>query len=217
MSKEKTDVDYTKFQEKLKLFEDALDSFSVLLNTKFKLLLGRKGKETKIELVFQPRNFLHVFGIKKLIDISEFIGNTSQTYYRKVLNSSVLRNLIVSSKYFNKIIPRVYSIIELKENFLDAKYNSHFKFVRKETYNFSLIDYNFLIISEYNNDKYHYFLRYTKNKKNRFECVLVSTFIENKKDYTIGQERMTLLKKVAVDILTGKETLIYINTSYKKQ
>lgn len=199
--------------EYLGLLNDTLSAFEWLLNRKYKITLAFKGKETEIELVFLPKTFIHLAGINKLTDISLYPGNASGALYRSIVKDGELRKRIVSSSCFNQIIGRLYSIIDLKENFEDAENNRHFKFVRKVGFSYTLIDYNFFILSEYGNDKYYYFLRYSGNLNNLKECVLISTFIDNIKDYSIGQEPMTLLEKIVVELDTGTETIIYTRKS----
>ena len=196
-------------EENLSILNEALSAFNWLIKRKYKITLAHNEKEIELELAFLPKTFIHVAGINKLADIS-FSANTAHAaLYRTIVKSEDYRNQIASSSYFNDIIGRLYSIIDLKDNFEDAENNRHFKFIKKVGYNYTLIDYNFFVKSECQGNTYYYFLRYSGNPNNRNECVLISTFIENIKDYSIGQESMTLLKKVIVDLKTGEETIIY--------
>lgn len=202
-------------QEKLSILEDALSAFDWLLKRKYKITIAHNNKEIEIELVFLQKTFIHVAGINKLSDISFSTNTAHAALYRNIVRNEDYRSQIASSVHFDDIVGRLYSIIDLKDNFEDAENNRHFKFVKKVGHNYTLIDYNFFIKSEYLEDTYYYFLRYSGNPNNQNECILISTFIENFKNYSIGQEPMTLLKKVIVELDSGQETVIY-NWSQKR-
>lgn len=193
----------------LSILDDAISSFEWLLKRKYKISLAHKGKETDIELVFLPKTFIHVSGINKLTDVSFSTNTAHAALYREIVNKENIRKQIAASSYFENIVGRLYSIIDLKDNFEDAENNHHFKFIKKIGNNYTLIDYNFFIKSTFDKETYYYFLRYSNNPANQNECVLISTFIENNKDYSIGQESMTLLKKIVVELETGIEFTIF--------
>ena len=195
--------------ENISILNESISAFEWLLNRKYKITLGHNEKELEIELIFLPKTFIHLSGISKLTDISLCEDNSKSALYRSIKNDESLRIRIVSSSYFSGIIGRLYSIIDLKDNFEDVENNRHFKFVKKIAYNYTLIDYDFFIRSDYNNDRYYYFLRYSGNLSNPNECVLISTFIDNNKDYSIGQEPMVLLKKIIVELDTDIERVIF--------
>lgn len=195
--------------DNLSILDDAISSFEWLLKRKYKISLAHNEKEIDIELVFLPKTFIHLSGINKLADISFSTNTAHAALYREIRSEESIRRQIAGSSYFNDIVGRLYSIIDLKDNFEDAENNRHFKFVKKIGNNYTLIDYEFFIKSTFDKDTYYYFLRYSNNLANRNECILISTFIENNKDYSIGQESMTLLKKIVVELDTGIESTIF--------
>ena len=198
--------------QNLNLINDSLSAFEWLTKRKYKIVLAHKGKITNIDLVFLPKNYVHIAGVNKLEDISVAPNQSHAALYRDIKKNEELRKRIAQSSYFDIIVGRLYSIIDLKDNLEDVNNNRHFKFIKKVANNYTQIEYDFFIESKYDNNKYYYFLRYSHNPANANECVLVSTFIENEKDYSIKQEQMTLLKKTLVDLNTSEERIIYDRT-----
>ncbi|MBQ7242775.1 MAG: hypothetical protein IJS52_01005 [Bacilli bacterium] len=196
-------------QENLSILEDSLSAYEWLRKRKYRITLAHKQKETVIDLVFLTKNYSHASGVDKLSDVSAISGSSPAAFYRSVIASDNLKRQLAASTHFNGIIHRLYSIIELKDNFEDAKNNRHVKFAMKRGDNYTMIDYDYFIESQYEGDHYYYFLRYSGNSSNPNECVLISTFIENNKDYSLGQARMTLLRKTLIEIDTNNETVIY--------
>lgn len=195
----------------LNTLNEALSSFKELLNIEYHIKVVRKDVIHDIKLVFLKRNFVHLAGLEKLTDIriSRAYRDLFTQLTRQDSLSEFIKNQLVKSKYFGSIVNRLYSIIDLRDNFYNAKDNKHYKFVCKEYGNYTSIDYDFFVRSEYGNDIYYYFLRRdtSTNELNRY--VLVSLFIENEKDYTRSQSYMTLLEKVEIDKMSHQETIIY--------
>ena len=199
----------------LNMLNDALFAFNELLNIEYRVKVARKDNIMDIKLVFLKRNFVHLAGLEKLTDIR--ISRAYRDLYTQLTRqetlSEYIKGQLVESKYFQSIVNRLYAIIDLRDNFYNAKDNKHYKFVCKEYGNYTLIDYDFFIRSEYENDIYYYFLRRdtSTNEQNRY--VLVSLFIENEKDYTRSQSYMNLLEKIEIDRKSRKETIIYKRNS----
>ena len=195
----------------LNTLNESLFAFKELLNISYKIKVARKDKTYDINLVFLKRNFTHLFGIEKLLDFRLF--DTIPDFYNRLIAgdefSDYIKEQMVKSKYFKRIINRLYSIIDLRDNFYNAKDNKHYKFVCKEFGNYTSIDYDFIIKSEYGGDIYYYFLRRDTNARDENQYVLVSLFIENEKDYTRCQSYMTLLEKIEIDRMSHQETIIY--------
>ena len=198
-------------QHYLSSLNESLSSFKDLLNIEYKIKVARKGVEQDIELVFLKRNFVHLAGLEKLIDVP--IVNAYRDLYAQLSQNESLSELIkaklVESKYFDFIVDRLYSIIDLRDNFYNAKDNKHYKFISKERGNFTSIDYDFIIKCEFEKDIYYYFLRRDEKSDKANQYVLVSLFMNNEKDYTKAQAYMSLLEKIEIDRSTNRETIIY--------
>ena len=195
----------------LNTLNEALFSFKELLNVEYHIKVVRKDVIHNIKLVFLKRNFVHLAGLEKLTDIriSRAYRDLFTQLTRQDSLSELIKNQLVKSKYFGSIVNRLYSIIDLRDNFYNAIDNKHYKFVCKEYGNYTSIDYDFFVRSEYGNDIYYYFLRRDTSIDELNRYVLVSLFIENEKDYARNQSYMTLLEKVEIDRMSHQETIIY--------
>lgn len=199
----------------LSLLNESYDSFLELMNLSYKIKLAKNDKVADLELIFLEVNFVHMAGLDKLIDIT-FVAeaNPNVLYKEFKKNNNEFRKTLAASNYFGNIVDRLYSIIDLRDNFDNARDNKHYKFVQNIRPFYTQIKYEYQIKSEYGDDTYYYFLRNRQNPKNPSEYVLVSTFIENKLDYAAGQSFVTLLKKVEVNKTNGSERLIYKSDIY---
>lgn len=196
--------------ENLSLLNDSYKAFLDLVNLSYKIKLAQNGKIVDIELIFLDVNFLHLSGVDKLIDITLVTESNPSVLYKEFKkNNHDLRRLLASSTYFNSIADRLYSIIDLRDNFYNAKDNKHYKFIQNTKPFYTLIKYEYQIKSQYGGDTYYYFLRNRNNPNNPNEYVVVSTFIENELDYAIGQSYVTLLEKIEVNKANESERLIY--------
>lgn len=199
----------------LNLLNESYDAFLKLINLSYKIKLAKNNNVIDIELIFLEVNFVHMAGLDKLIDIT-FVteANVSVLYKEFKKNKNEFRKSLAASNYFNDIVGRLYSIIDLKDNFNNAKDNKHYKFVQNVKPFYTQIKYEYHIKSEYGDNTYYYFLRNRKNPNNPQEYVVVSTFIENELNYSAGQSFVTLLKKVEVNKISGLERMIYKNDIY---
>ena len=186
------------------LLECALSSFKNILSIKYNFLFGHKNKELLVDLVFMEKNFIHLSGINKLKDVTLSL-NSMSFFYRELCKKSSIRERIAKSKYFENIIERLVAIINLESNLSYSLKNSYFKFTHSIPFNYSAIEFDYLIKCNYKNDNYHYFLRETDSH----EYVVISLFINNIKNYAIGQERLTLLRESFFDRRTNKEVVLY--------
>ena len=199
----------------LNLLNESYDAFLKLINLSYKIKLAKNNNVIDIELIFLEVNFVHMAGLDKLIDIT-FVteANVSVLYKEFKKNKNEFRKSLAASNYFNDIVGRLYSIIDLKDNFNNAKDNKHYKFVQNVKPFYTQIKYEYHIKSEYGDNTYYYFLRNRKNPNNPQKYVVVSTFIENELNYSAGQSFVTLLKKVEVNKISGLERMIYKNDIY---
>ena len=197
--------------ENLNTFNESLFAFRDLLSLQYNITVARKEQIYSIKLVILERNFVHMAGIDKLSDIA-LVSNVPNIYKKIIAGDDIsnkAKEQIASSIYFDEIITRLYSIIDLRDNFYNARDNKHYRFISKEYGNYTSIKYDFIIKSFYGNNTYYYFLRKDDKTDSNNQYIIVSTFIDNIKDYSCGQAYMTLLEKVEIDLKNNTENVIY--------
>lgn len=198
-------------KEHLDLLDESLVAFQELLDIQYDITVARKGNKYLLNLVILDRNFYHMFGLKYLSDVA-LVAETPNIYSIISVGDSESQNIkeqLIASTHFDEIIGRLYPLIDLRDNFYNAKDNKHYKFVSKEYGNYTSIEYDYIIESEYKGTVYYYFLRYDEKSDNPNQCVIVSLFTKGDVDLTKGQAYMTLLEKVEINNKTNETTLIY--------
>lgn len=194
-------------EEKLKLLKQSIKAYERLLNYRYHIYLAHKGKIDFIELRFLANGFIHLSGISKLHDLFDVI-TAKGALYRELKTGCILKERISRSIYFEQIVPRLLSIIHLEQNFNNYPTNKYFKYTHRIDGNYSSIIFNYFIQSVFEEDKCHYFIRKIDSDNKGISFVLISTFIENKKDYAVGQQLMTLIRKKIINIITKEEFVI---------
>lgn len=192
--------------------------FSGLFDIKYILKLGRKNVLTEIELVFDKKDFYHLIGLQKLIDLGN-LKKDRGIIFDEIMREHITYEMIQSSAYFREnqakniigIEKRIDAFIFF-EKLLDSPH-SVFKYNNKNQQD-SNIQAEFLIESrEFLPDILYLFLDKFSDADLRYGK---SFFPKTKKDYTINQTSMTLLYKEKVHIGTGKSDIQFDRLTPKK-
>lgn len=192
-----------------KLLECA-KSFEVLLDKKYHIIIGRKGKSVDLEITFEAVDFHHLMGLHKLKDVEALSGKREKVF-RDILAGRISISNIGNSSYFDQIAKRIEFFADL-EDILDAN-NLVFKYNEK-AHSFSLIQAEYLLSTPYKANEIYIFLDKKSNGK-QFFCR--SFFPKESKDYTIGQPTYTLLFKEKITISTGEREIQYDRLSPKQR
>lgn len=169
-------------------------AFEHLLDIKYHIILGRKGKLTELNLIFSPSEFHHLIGIHKLLDLHLAKGNREKIF-RQILSAKISITDIQKSHYFSQLQKRI-ELFDQIENILDSnqlvfRYNKSLRY-------FSMIEATYLLSTPYQNTDIYIFL---DNKEENFFCR--SFFPKEDTDYTRGQPIYTLLKKEKINLSNG--------------
>ena len=178
-------------------------AFQKLIDTQYEIIIGRKGKTTRIVLNFSATEFVHLAGLHKLID-NEFFRTTSRKkVFDYALNGKITYDALTKSENFNLVKERI-EYFEFLESILDSneivfKYNS-----KKQV--FSLIQAEYLLQSSHNSRDIYIFLDRLENSDSHF-CR--SFFPKDNKDYSAGQAKYTLLYKKKINKISGEYEIQY--------
>ena len=201
-----------KVEDNLSILEEALSAYKNLIKTRYQIFLAHKKHEYFIDLVFLPRNFIHLSGINKLKDLSLLTNSKTMQFYR-LCKDKILRDRVTRSIYFEHIKNRLYPIIYLSSILTSVDITSYYKYVRKIDFNYTSIEFNYFIKGEIYNNIHYYFMRSLDNSNSLNEHILVSTFIDNYKNYSLGQELMTLLKLTVISEDGLKKKIVFDRTN----
>lgn len=183
-----------------KLQERAL-AFKELMNYKYSIKLGRKGKLYEFVIDFQPSDFFHMIGLQKLIDL-RFLKRSAEYIFNECLKGNITYSMIAESQYFNELGYRFEYFNQL-ENILDSN-NLIFKFNKNSMQIYSRIIADYMLKNT-RDDLIFYLFTERRNKSNNQFC---KSFFENSvTDYSRGQTTLTLLYKEKINIKTGENQI----------
>lgn len=178
-------------------------AFDHLLNIKYHIVIGRKGKLTELNILFSPTEFHHLIGLHKLHDLHLARDNREKIFHQ-ILSGKIPIDHLKKSKYFPIIQNRIQPFHEI-ETILDSN-NLIFRYNQK-LHTFSLIEAEYLLSTPYQNTDIYIFL----DQQDESDCFFCRSFFPKEdKDYTKGQPIYTLLKKEKITISTG-ETIVQCN------
>lgn len=182
--------------------QECAKAFEKLLDKKYHIVIGRKGKSADIDLAFEAVDFHHLIGLHKLKDLRLSRGNREKVF-KDILSGHILFPDLEQSLYFNQIEKRIeiFSDLEkiLDDNRLVFKYN-------EKAHSFSLIQAEYLLSTLYKTNEIYIFLDRRKAEE-QFFCR--SFFPKESKDYTVGQPIYILLYKEKIVLSTGSKTVQY--------
>lgn len=165
--------------------------FQQLLEIEYKFVLGRKGKLYCFTLSFEPHDFHHLAGLHKLEDLS-WLRKNRERIFKDILLQKISYADIKASTVFDRIQSRIENLGRLQE-LLDNQ-DTVFIWLKNKT-KYSNIDADYLIVCKNHNNTFYLFV-----KKEVLDKVRpISFFARTNQDYTQGQIRTTLLKKVKIN------------------
>jgi hypothetical protein len=184
----------------------AQQGYSHLLDIEYYFILGRKNKTVELTIEFTKTNFYHIAGLQHLKDLPRLTAST-EMIYDQLQTGIVTQEYIESSQYYNNIQLRIDYLIFLEQIF-DSN-ETIFKYNPK-LQAFSVIEADFLLKNSINKTSVYAFL--SKGQNGKYFCK--SFFPDNKKDYTAGQTRWTVLYKKKMNKLSKTEIILYQHPSF---
>lgn len=178
--------------------------FNILLKHKYHFILGRKGKLKEFTISFDKSDFHHLAGLHKLKDNAKIQYGKRADVFDSILTGKITLEQIQKSEFYSEMEKRLEPLCYLEEfldnNDLIFRYN-------KKINKYSVIQADYLLENKYLNQIVYLFLG--ARAENESEQMCRTFFPKQKIDYTLGQEKYTLLKKEKINIETGKEEVLY--------
>lgn len=185
-------------------------AFEKLLDIQYRIIIGRKGKSTKLCIGFSKMDFHHLMGLGKLKDLRIATRNRS-IIFDEILAGKTTYKAIAKSRYIHLIENRFQPLAHIEKLFDDNRLVFRYN---PKINRFSLIEADYLLSTPFMENDIYIFLAARKENSQYF-CR--SFFPKEQKDYTRGQAVYTMLYKekiflpaetiqVQYDRLTPKET-----------
>lgn len=194
---------------------NACNFYSQLLNKNYSLILGFKGKEQAITIIFRKNDFKHLIGLQYLKDLQQ-LKTQAIVLYNKIQKQEItIDELEKSTEYekhvksrlddFSHIFPQL--ILQLSEGILDI-YRCSSLTVQQH----SKIKADYMLVFKYNHNRFYLFLLEDELNHGFFYPI---SFFREEQSYTKNNhyiQHMTTLKCIEY---SAKNTFIHKN--YKKR
>lgn len=187
---------------------DCVNSFCSLLDTKYCLVLGRKGIAVELGIRFGKKDCFHLMGLQYLIDMPNLSRDRGKIF-DEIMEQKITQKQVEASDHYKKIAERIDLLPHL-ENLFDSN-ETIFKYNERMN-TFSMIQADYLMKNRIQDKNVFLFLAKDKEADYYF-CR--SFFPEGKRDYTKNQASWTLLYKKKTRLSTEKETILYDRLSKK--
>ena len=194
------------------LYHAALQ-FEKLKNTRYRIIVGRKGYSYEIVLHFPKDSFFHLCGLQHLLDIT-FPSTNKERLYKEIHERRFSINDIMQSTYYEKwfIEERLLCVSKIAEL---IESNMMVYLINDSGYiKYTNIKADFLCVGSIENETVYLYLVYEyrcKNFEHEYKCC--SMFKKHDNDYTrMTSKTTTLLIEKIVD---DKIEEIYRNPVYK--
>ena len=189
-------------QQDFDKLRNAAERFSALFDTRYHIIIGRKGKAVELTVEFSAVDFHHLMGLGKLKDL-RIASQNRESVFANILNGSITYSSICKSRYIEQIENRFSPLSHIEQLFDDNRII--FRYHKKKN-SFSLIEADFLLSTPFSGNDIYIFIK-EKDAAGRFFCR--SFFPKEKKDYTAGQPQFTLLLKEKITVSTGARLVQY--------
>jgi hypothetical protein len=177
-------------------------NFSNLLDTRYHIIIGRKGKTVELWIEFKGMDFHHLMGLGKLKDL-RISRQNRQKVFSSILDSTITYSAIDKSRYFSQIENRFAPLANIEHLFDSNKLI--FRYNDKQN-QFSLIEADYLLSTPFSGNDVYIFIA-KKDNSHLYYCR--SFFPRVDKDYTIGQAAYTMLFKEKITVSTGEKQVQY--------
>lgn len=178
--------------------------FNLLLRCKYHFILGRKGKRKEFTVSFEKSDFHHLAGLHKLRDNAKIQQGKREAIFDSILSGEITLENIQKSEFYNEMKERLEPLCHLEE-FMDS--NELIFHYNKKLNKYSLVQADYLLENRYMNQIVYLFLGVREQCEDEQMCR--TFFLKHKLDYTLGQEKYTLLKKEKINNVTGEVNVQY--------
>lgn len=184
----------------------AAQNYKKLLSKTYQFFLGKKGQQTILNLKFSEEYFVHLAGLHKLNGIT-FPTKSKGALFHLILDGTITDKLLQTSKGFSEITSRLRILECLRECFSSP--NMIVKFSKISYIQGSQLRWDYLLEFRFDGKVGYLFMGKSKNFDLTNDGIPFSIFEKTVRDYTVNQEKYTLLKILEIDQETMQSTELY--------
>ena len=185
----------------MKTILDCVQAYNHLLNTEYKIIIGRKGKAVELNVFFLKEHCYHLMGLQYLKDLPQ-LNDKRDIVIDKILSGKITQEQVEQSAFYSDVSDRI-DYFPLLETLFDSN-DTIFKYNEKAA-NFSVIEADYLMKNVVADRKLFIFL--SNETDNRYYCR--SFFPYGGRDYSQNQPQWTLLYKEKINRLEGSSQVLY--------
>ena len=141
---------------------DAVKVFNKLLDIEYEIILAKKNKKIRLNVIFQKEHCHHLLGLHYLED-RESLNKDRSMIFDKILSGQITSEFIESSQFYPKIAERVHYLARL-ESIFDSN-DTIFKYDEKENILTSQITGDYLMKNTIDSRNIFTFLSKIKEEK----------------------------------------------------
>lgn len=184
-------------------------AFEKLLDTQYRIIIGRKGKAVEIIIGFSKLDFHHLMGLGKLKDL-RIAKQNRETVFNDILRGIVTYKGITESRYIGLIQNRFEPLANIEQLLDDNRLVFRYNTKRNQ---FSLIEADYLLSAPHEGKDIYIFIAKNEDSGIYYCC---SFFPREQVDYTKGQVIYTMLYKEKVCLSTGEKQIQYDRLTPKR-
>ena len=181
---------YRRWFMEFDILKTAAEAYKKLMNIEYRIVLGRKGKEEQLNIIFTPENFYHLAGFHKLRQRYSFQKKTSAWILEHILEENISIRSIEQDQNWLKVVGRLRALCML-EKLMDAQDTKFYSYdMRKVTFA-TKIDADYLAQGRIENAPivFSFFIKADSN------YCMKSIFFKEAYDYSFRQTQYTVLLK----------------------
>ncbi|MBM6897217.1 hypothetical protein H9X86_07510 [Pseudoflavonifractor capillosus] len=186
------------------ILHDSAQAFFRLLDYEYDVVIGRKGQSIAFTIAFDKSHFHHLAGLHKMRDMPMLSRGKRERIFDHILSGKMTQAQVEKSIFFQENIRRLEHVAQL-ESLLDNN-RLIFRYLPQKA-GFSKIQADFVLEHQLDAQIFYLFLIGEAGGQRQ---ICTSFFPKEHMDYTKGQSKYTLLKKVKRNIRTG-ECMIQVN------
>ena len=196
------------------LLLNCVSTYNSFIGTKYRIHIGRAGKLAIFQITINKEDCHHLMGLQHLSDRPDTRSRTK--IFDELMSSEKYRNYISESELWNtesenRVICTMLLNRIIEDNKTIIRYSAHrLNFYSTINAEYILQNVNFPLSPTLNSDLYLFIDKRAKDPSTMF-CK--SIFIKNNLDYTVNQEKWTLLYKEKTDPL-GVKAILYQHKKY---
>lgn len=186
------------------LLSIAAKAYIKLIDTEYRIVLGRKNEAIELKIQFSEDQFYHLAGLHKLRKQYPFKTKAHGKVFKDIINGYISTALIQNDENYQEVTLRLAAIIKLEE-ILDSYDTQYYKYDIKKVRIPSRLKADFLLEGNIDGSEYVF----TFLTQEEAICSCKSIFYKGTYDYALGQTKYTLLSLEKTNCSTGESAIIY--------